>query len=196
MDWLTKGKDFLFSCLYLQLIHASKYCSVFHIHCLSYTLESFFFCCCCFVCFRDRVFLYSPGCPGIHFVDQAVLKLRNLPASASGVLGVCATTPGLNPFLKIAACLTYMHTLPTIMFMFSSIFISHQLYKQRFAQSSGVLVIVDTSLLHKHRHYLYCLPLNLYYRTLQPSHITLPKPYLKQINTCTIIHRNMYSNKE
>jgi hypothetical protein len=36
----------------------------------------------CFV-FRDRVSLYSPGCPGTHFVDQAGLELRNLPASAS-----------------------------------------------------------------------------------------------------------------
>ena len=42
--------------------------------------------------FQDRVSLYSPGCPGTHFVDQAGLK--NLPASASRVLGlkVCATT--------------------------------------------------------------------------------------------------------
>jgi hypothetical protein len=46
--------------------------------------------------FWDRVSLYSPGCPGTHFVDQAGLELRNLPASASWVLGlkVCATTPG------------------------------------------------------------------------------------------------------
>jgi hypothetical protein len=50
----------------------------------------------CFVCFRDRVFLYSPGCPGTHFVDQAGLELRNPPASASQVLGLkaCATMPG------------------------------------------------------------------------------------------------------
>jgi hypothetical protein len=49
----------------------------------------------CFVLFfRDKVSLYSPGCPGTHFVDQAGLKLRNPPASASGVLGLkaCATT--------------------------------------------------------------------------------------------------------
>jgi hypothetical protein len=32
--------------------------------------------------FRDRVSLYSPGCPGTHFVDQAGLELRNPPASA------------------------------------------------------------------------------------------------------------------
>jgi hypothetical protein len=52
--------------------------------------------------FRDRVSLYSPGCPGPHFVDQAGLKLRNPPASASRVLGlkVCATTPGCSWFLK------------------------------------------------------------------------------------------------
>jgi hypothetical protein len=45
---------------------------------------------------RDRVSLCSPGCPGTHFVDQAGLKLRNPPASASRVLGLkaCATTPG------------------------------------------------------------------------------------------------------
>jgi hypothetical protein len=46
--------------------------------------------------FRDRVFLYSPGCPGTHFVDQAGLELRNPPASASQVLVLkeSATTPG------------------------------------------------------------------------------------------------------
>jgi hypothetical protein len=44
--------------------------------------------------FRDKVSLYSPGCPGTHFVDQAGLELRNLPASVSQVLGLkaCATT--------------------------------------------------------------------------------------------------------
>jgi hypothetical protein len=56
----------------------------------------FFFVLFCFVflflVFRDRVSLYSPGCPGTHFVDQAGLELRNLPASASasGVLGLKA----------------------------------------------------------------------------------------------------------
>jgi hypothetical protein len=46
---------------------------------------------------RDRVSLYSHGCLGTHFVDQDDLKLRNLPASASQVLGlkVCATTARL-----------------------------------------------------------------------------------------------------
>jgi hypothetical protein len=41
-----------------------------------------------FLVFRDRVSLYSPGCPGTHFVDQAGLELRNPPASASaGIKG-------------------------------------------------------------------------------------------------------------
>jgi len=62
----------------------------------------FFFC--LFVFFRDRVSLYSPGCPGAHFVDQAGLELRNPPASASRVLGLkaWATTPGV-PVLSRAA---------------------------------------------------------------------------------------------
>jgi hypothetical protein len=44
---------------------------------------------CLFVClflffvFKDRVSLYSPGCPRTHFVDQAGLELRNPPAYAS-----------------------------------------------------------------------------------------------------------------
>jgi hypothetical protein len=52
--------------------------------------------------FRNRVSLYSPGCPGTHFVDQAGLELRNPPASASQVLGLkaCATTPSLYYVLK------------------------------------------------------------------------------------------------
>jgi hypothetical protein len=37
--------------------------------------------------------MYRLGCPGTHAVGQAVLELRNPPASASQVLGlkVCAT---------------------------------------------------------------------------------------------------------
>jgi hypothetical protein len=41
-----------------------------------------------FVFLRDRVSLYSPGCPGTHSVDQAGLELRNPLASASRVLGL------------------------------------------------------------------------------------------------------------
>jgi hypothetical protein len=36
-----------------------------------------------FLVFRGRVSLYSPGCLGTHSVDEASLKLRNSPASAS-----------------------------------------------------------------------------------------------------------------
>jgi hypothetical protein len=50
--------------------------------------------------FRDRVSLYTLGCPGTHFVDQAGFGLRNPPASASWVLGskVHATTPSYLHF--------------------------------------------------------------------------------------------------
>ena len=52
--------------------------------------------------FRDRVSLYSSGCPGTHSVDQTGLKLRNPPASASQVLGLktCATTALFCGFLR------------------------------------------------------------------------------------------------
>jgi hypothetical protein len=56
-----------------------------------------------FLVFQDRVSLYSPGWPGTHSVDQAGLELRNLPASASQVLGLkaCTTMPGqLKTFLR------------------------------------------------------------------------------------------------
>jgi hypothetical protein len=59
----------------------------------------FCFCFCC--CFRDRVSLYSPGCPGTHFVDQAGLKLRNPPASASKVLGLKACATIARPCFKV-----------------------------------------------------------------------------------------------
>jgi hypothetical protein len=54
----------------------------------------------CFLLFRDRVSLYSPGCPRTHSVDQA--GLRNPPASASQVLGLkaCATMPSLEDTFK------------------------------------------------------------------------------------------------
>ena len=59
----------------------------------------------CFVlfCFGDRVSLCSPGCPGTHSVNQAGLKLRNLPAFASQVLGlkVCTTMARLYFLLYI-----------------------------------------------------------------------------------------------
>jgi hypothetical protein len=57
----------------------------------------------CFCFFQDRVSLCSPGCPGTNSVDQAGLELRNLPASASQVLGLKAVPPlpsfKFDPFL-------------------------------------------------------------------------------------------------
>ena len=51
-----------------------------------------------FFFFSRQGFSFSSGCPRTHSVDQAGLKLRNLPASASQVLGlkVCATTARLS----------------------------------------------------------------------------------------------------
>jgi hypothetical protein len=63
-------------------------------------------------CFWDRVSLCSPGCPGTHSIDQVSLKLRNLPASASQVLGLkaCATTPGcFFVFLSCVFIVLYLY---------------------------------------------------------------------------------------
>jgi hypothetical protein len=77
---------------YTKGLHRSA--MVFLFVCLFACFVFFFF----FLVFQDKVSLYSPGCPGTHFVDQAGLELRNLPApaTASQVLGLkaCATTPG------------------------------------------------------------------------------------------------------
>jgi hypothetical protein len=50
--------------------------------CFSFLLFSSFF----FLVFHDRVSLCSPGYPRTHYVDQAGLKTRSLPASASQML--------------------------------------------------------------------------------------------------------------
>jgi hypothetical protein len=64
--------------------------------------------------FRDRVSLYSSGCPGTHFVDQAGLELRNLPASASQVLGLkeCTTMPSFLQYLTGQELETSGHATP------------------------------------------------------------------------------------
>jgi hypothetical protein len=59
--------------------------------------------------FRDRVSLYSPGCPGTHFVDQAGLELRNPLASTSRVLG-----------LKACITITQLESYPTSIIIFFS----------------------------------------------------------------------------
>jgi hypothetical protein len=77
---------------------------------------------------QDRVSLYSPGCPGTHFVDQAGLEFRNPPASASWVLGLkaCVTTPGSACFLKHSRT-TCPVALPTLGWVFP-----HQLTRKPF----------------------------------------------------------------
>jgi hypothetical protein len=53
-----------------------------------------------FIYFFETGFLCSPGCPGTHFVDQAILKFKNLPASVSKVLGLkaCTKMPSITIF--------------------------------------------------------------------------------------------------
>jgi hypothetical protein len=55
----------------------------------------FFVFCFFLLLFRDRVSLYTPGCPETHSVGQAGLELSNPPASAFQVLRlkVCTTMP-------------------------------------------------------------------------------------------------------
>jgi hypothetical protein len=56
---------------------------------------------------HNRVSLCSPDCPGTHSVDQGGLELRNLPASASQVLGIkaCATTrPAPSSIFMLTCC--------------------------------------------------------------------------------------------
>ena len=53
-----------------------------------------------------------PGCVGSHSVDQASLELRNLPASASQVLGLkaCAITARLDLFMYEYNVAAFRHT--------------------------------------------------------------------------------------
>jgi hypothetical protein len=61
-----------------------------------------------FLFFLDSVSVYSPGCPGTHFVDQAGLELRNPAVSASRALGLkaCATTAQQQ---KVSECTTTLN---------------------------------------------------------------------------------------
>lgn len=53
--------------------------------------------------------LCSPACPGCCFVYQAILQLRNPPASLPECLKVCATTPGLEFILQVVTlCLKWV----------------------------------------------------------------------------------------
>jgi hypothetical protein len=60
---------------------------IFYFDVLFVCLFCLFLFCFCFL-FFETGFLRSPGHSGTHFVDQAGLELRNLPASASQVAGI------------------------------------------------------------------------------------------------------------
>jgi hypothetical protein len=62
-----------------------------------------------FICFLffETVSLCSPGCPRTHSVDQAGLKLRNPPASASQVLGLKACVTTARRFWWLLHCLSW-----------------------------------------------------------------------------------------
>jgi hypothetical protein len=77
-----------------------------------------------FLVFRDRVSLYSPGCPGTHSVDQAGLELRNPPASVSWVLGLkeCATTPGHPVFLITLTLAIFLYLFFVLFSLFSFLY--------------------------------------------------------------------------
>jgi hypothetical protein len=81
-------------------------------------LFSVLFCLVCFLLFRDRVSLCSPSCPGTHSLDQAGLKLRNLPASASRVLGLkaCTTMPGTLFFLIFKKYYYFLYEYTVVVF--------------------------------------------------------------------------------
>jgi hypothetical protein len=67
--------------------------------------------------FQDRVSLCSPSFPGTHFVDQVGLELRNLPASASQMLGLPFKTfryVFLFFFLFISLLVFFRHSLMSL----------------------------------------------------------------------------------
>jgi hypothetical protein len=105
--------------------------------------------------FRDRVSLCSTGCPGTHSVDQAGLELRNLPASASQVLGLkaCTTTAQLGPGIltkpsSSVGVAKFLSTEPSLQTLsssssFSSSLMSLVLYQSRIPVSPSIAVLLS-----------------------------------------------------
>jgi hypothetical protein len=95
-----------------------------------------------------------PGCPGIHFVDQAVLELRNPPASASEVLELkaCATTAQLEHRILMCFCpqvcttvFTSITAQPSVMFPITDSYLDKSLAPKGLQFTVGfTLGIVDS----------------------------------------------------
>jgi hypothetical protein len=102
--------------------------------------------------FRNRVSLYSSGCPGTHFVDQAGLELRNPLASASRVLGLkaCATMPGLLLCFKLTLTIckfiyTYMCVYLLLLENFIHVYnVFHYTFPQTLLNTSQFQLYVKT----------------------------------------------------
>jgi hypothetical protein len=69
----------------------------------------------------DRVSLCSPGCPVTHSVNQAGLELRNLPASASQVLGLKACPATAWLFWAVLKFLLWMSVLLHLGYRYSEL---------------------------------------------------------------------------
>jgi hypothetical protein len=68
-----------------------------------------------FLVFRDRVSLYSPGCPGTHFVDQAgqTQKSACLCLLSAGIKGVCHHARFIVHFLNLYFKCYHLSRLPS-----------------------------------------------------------------------------------
>jgi hypothetical protein len=105
--WFRREKKkifFQFLCCFKDVLQLQSNISrLFFVFCFCFLFGFFFVLFCFGLVFRDRVSLHNPGCPGTHFVDHGGLELRNLPASASLVLGLkaCTTTPGYKQIFVV-----------------------------------------------------------------------------------------------
>ena len=127
-----------------------KYLGIFCVH---VCIWSFYNCCCC-CCFQDVVVLCSPDCSGTYSVNQTVLELRYLPASASWVLG-----------LKVYSTTTTQSTIPDILH-FLPFCLSYSVKCAFYPFIKGQLVVLDPC-----QAYLisFCFVVSPYFHFLPPS---------------------------
>jgi hypothetical protein len=97
-----------------------------------------------FVCFETGFLSITPGCPATHFVDQASLELRNLPASASWVLGLkaCATMVWLK----------FTSYLLTLIFSTYAVQIKHWDFSYLFCSKHTSSTYINMAILHTNLH--------------------------------------------